>query len=147
MSDLTYDSAADAAADKAQQQSLLTALNGWDRALRRDECGAWRVNGRHGSIHTWGDGKSWVLFVMCRSGQHWTWTKKHLGFCTPTQDGDDEGCLRLHQLPTLEQAEAIRDALGIRKRMEVSTATLERLKAFALGRKPRSETTVAPKVE
>ena len=53
----------------------------------------------------------------------------------------------MHTLPTPDQAEVIRDCVGIRKRMEVSAATLERLKAFALGRKPRSETTVAPKVE
>jgi hypothetical protein len=91
MSDLTYDSAADAAADREQQQSLVGALNAWDRALRRDECGAWRINGRHGSIHTRGDGKTWVLFVRCRSKQHWTITKRRLGFCQATQDGD--GCL------------------------------------------------------
>ena len=131
MSD-TYDSAADAAADKAQQLSLLTALNGWDRALRRDECGAWRINGKYGSIHTWGDRdrKSWVLYVACRSGQHWTWTKKRLGFCTVTQDGDDEGRLRLHQLPTAEQAEVIRDCLGIRKRTELDADELERRRAL-----------------
>jgi hypothetical protein len=63
----TYDSAAEADADRAQQKELLTALNGWDRALRRDECGAWTIIGKQGSIHTWGDGKSWVPFVACRS--------------------------------------------------------------------------------
>ena len=65
MSD-TYDSAADAAADKAQQQSLLTALNGWDRALRRNECGAWRINGKYGSIHTWGDRDRRVVGALRR---------------------------------------------------------------------------------
>jgi hypothetical protein len=59
----TYDSAADAEADRNQQKALLTALGAWGRALRRDECGAWRINGKHGSIHTWGDGQSWVLYV------------------------------------------------------------------------------------
>jgi hypothetical protein len=39
----------------------MTALGGWDRASRRDACGAWRINGKHGRIHTWGDGKTWVL--------------------------------------------------------------------------------------
>jgi hypothetical protein len=66
----TYDSAAEAAADRTQQKELLTALNAWDRALRRDECGAWTIIGKQGSIHSWGDGKSWVLFVACRSAQH-----------------------------------------------------------------------------
>jgi hypothetical protein len=43
----TYDSAAEAEADRAQQLALLAALNATERALRRDECGAWRINGRN----------------------------------------------------------------------------------------------------
>src|SRR5262245_32650567 len=101
----TYDTAFEAESDRAQQKVLLAALNGCDRALRRDECGAWRISGSRGSIHTWGDAKSWVLYVTCHSGQHWTWAKKRLGFCQVTEDGDDEGCLRLQSLPTAEQAE------------------------------------------
>jgi hypothetical protein len=50
----TYDSAAEAAADREQQQVLLSALGAWDRALRRDECGGWTIGGNHGTIHTWG---------------------------------------------------------------------------------------------
>jgi hypothetical protein len=42
-------------------------------------------------------------------------------------------------LPTPEQANVIRDILGIHKRREVSTAELERLKAFAFAKKPRCE--------
>ena len=55
--------AADAEVDRVQQKGLLAALNAWGRALRRDECGAWCIDGKRGSIHTWGDGKTWVLFV------------------------------------------------------------------------------------
>jgi hypothetical protein len=123
----TYDSSAEAEADRALQKELLMALNGWDRALRRDECGTWTIVGRQGSIHTWGDGKSWVLFVACRSRQHWTSTKKRLAFCTVTQDCDDEGCLRLHQLPTSEQADLIRKVLGITKRRQLSEGDRQRL--------------------
>jgi hypothetical protein len=128
----TYESAAEAEADRKQQRSLLTALGAWNRALRRDECGAWRITGTRGSIHTWGDGKTWVLWVGCRSSQHWTWTKKGLAFCSVTQDGDDEGWLRLFALPTPEQAAAIRDALGIRKKMELSGDERERRRKMAL---------------
>src|SRR6185295_18631067 len=110
--------AADADLDRIQQQGLLAALNAWGRALRRDECGAWRIDGKRGSIHSWGDGATWVLYVSCRSGRHWTATKDRLSFCDVTQDGDDEGCLRLSRLPMPEQAAVIRDALGIRKKME-----------------------------
>jgi hypothetical protein len=143
----TYDSGADAEADRAQQKRLLAALNASERALRRDECGAWAIGGKHGSISTWGDGDTWALFVACRSAQHWTWTKKKLSFCMVTQDGDDEGCLRLHRLPTPSQATLIRNVVGIQKRRQVSEAELDRLRAFAFERKPRSEATLEPKVD
>jgi hypothetical protein len=125
----TYDSGAEAEADRAQQRALLTTLNGWDRALRRDECGAWRINGKHGSICSWGDSKSWVLFVAAYSRRHWTAIKERLPFCRVTQDADTEGCLRLHHLPTPEQAAVIRDVLGIRKRMQFAPYDLERRRA------------------
>src|SRR5262249_22438838 len=51
----TYNSAAEAETDRAQQKAVLAPLNAWDRALRRDECGAWCIRGERGSIHTWGD--------------------------------------------------------------------------------------------
>jgi len=140
----TYDTAEQAAADREQQRSLLVALNAWDRALRKDECNAWVVAGKHGSIHTWGDGKTWVLWIGCRSGLHWTHTKKRLAFSNVTQDGDDEGCLRLHELPTSDQAEVIRQVLGIRKRMEMAPEELERRRAQAStwhALKPRSKAT------
>ena len=131
----TYDSPAEAEADRAQQKQLLTALNGWDRALRRDECGAWTIIGKQRSIHTWGDRKSWVLFVACQSKVGWTRTKRRLSFCTVTQDGEDEGCLRLHQLPMADQAAVIRKVLGIRKRQEFSEEQRQRL--IAAGVKTR----------
>src|SRR5262249_29053766 len=143
----TYDSAAEATADRDQQRALLGALGTWDRALRKDECGAWTISGTRGTVHTWGDNRTWVLFVACRSALHWTHTKKRLGFCKVTQDGgDNEGCLRLFDLPTPDQAEIIRDVLGIQKRREVSAEVLERLKAFAFERKPRSKTSVDPNI-
>jgi len=100
-----------------------------------------------GSIHTWGDGKSWVLFVGCRSATHWTYTKRRLAFCCITQYGDGEGCLHLQQLPTAEQAEVIRDVLGIRKRVELGPDELERrralIKRLALAQGSANETGAA----
>jgi len=63
-----------------------------------------------------------------------------------TQDGDNEGCLRLHQLPTPEQVSVIRDVLGIRKRQEISEATRERLRVFAFELKPHNEASVEPDI-
>lgn len=122
----TYETAAEAEVDRAQQRDLIRALNAWCRALRRDECGAWCISGKHGSVHTWGDGRTWVIYVGCRSTMHRTHTKHRLAFCTVTQDCDKEGCLRLHQFPTPEQATLLREILGIRKRAELSPEERER---------------------
>jgi hypothetical protein len=122
----TYDSFSEAEADRTQQRELLAALGAWDRGLRRDECGAWCISGQRGAIRTFGDGKSWVVHVVCRSVRHWTATKERLSFCELMQDGDDEGCLRLIDLPTPDQAIAIRDVIGLRKRTELGPAELER---------------------
>jgi hypothetical protein len=137
----TYDDATDAAADRWQQQQLLASLGAWDRALRRDECNAWRINGKHGSIHTWGDRRSWVLFVECETAKQWTWAKKRLAFCEVTQNGDEGGCLRLHTLPTPAQAAVIRDVVGIRKRVEYAPDELARRVERA--RMVRSQTLMA----
>ena len=38
----------------ASSRRLLVPLGAWDRALRRDECGAWCIHGKTGSIHACG---------------------------------------------------------------------------------------------
>jgi hypothetical protein len=40
--------------------------------------------------------KRWKVITK----QRWTSFKKRLAFCELTQDGDQEGCFRLHGLPT-----------------------------------------------
>ena len=126
----TYNNSAEAEADRAQQRQMLAALGAWERALHQDSCNAWCIRGTDGHIYTWGDGKTWVMSVRCRSPRHWTATKKRLRFCKLTQDGEDEGCLHLHRLPTLAEATVIREVLGIRKRAELSPGELERRRAL-----------------
>jgi hypothetical protein len=122
----TYECAAEAETDRAQQWQLLAALGAWSRALCRDTCNAWCIRGVEGHIYTWGDGKTWALWVHCRSPRHWTAAKRRLAFCELTQDCDAEGCLRLRRLPTPAEAAVIREVLGIRKRTELSPEELER---------------------
>jgi hypothetical protein len=126
----TYPSHEDASRDKANLNLLLEALNASPSALRRDENGLWILRGRPGCyVSTWGDGASWQLAVVPKqeiSALQWTWFKKRLAFCELTQDGDSEGCLRLHRLPTPAEAEIIREILGIRKRVEYSPEELAR---------------------
>lgn len=114
-----------------QMLALLSALNAQDRALRRDGCGDWRIRGTSGHVYTWGDGKTWLLFLACRSARAWTAAKVRLGFCEVTQDGEEEGCFRLHDLPVPDQAVAIRTALGIRKRRINDPLVTEGLRATA----------------
>jgi len=97
---------------------------GHDRPRR-----AWAIIGSRGTIHTFGDGQTWVVFVACRSPVHWTYTKRRLAFCALSQDGEDEGILRLHRLPTNAEATIIRHVLGLRKRMEIAPKDLERRRA------------------
>jgi hypothetical protein len=112
------DAATDVSAqtDKERLEQLREALHGAFRSLRRDECGDWRLLGSRGHIYRDGDG--WfLLFVACRSGLHWTYTKRRrLAFCRVTQDGEDEGCLHLDRLPSsTAEAEEIRHVVGLRQ--------------------------------
>ena len=123
----TYKSKAEADADRAQQTGLLKALNASPGTLGRDECGAWTITGSAGRIFTWGDGKSWVLCAGT-SPKQWSASKARLSFAKVTQDGEADGCLHLHALPTPAQARTIRDILGIRKKRTYDDATLAALR-------------------
>jgi hypothetical protein len=139
----TYKSGAEALADKQAHQALLTALVAAPRSLRRDEYGAWRITGNSGHIYSWGDGESFALYIASGSAIKWTYDKKRLSFCQVTQNGDDEGVVRLHGLPSPEQAAAIRSILSIPKRVayspEVLAAKRERI-ASASARRSKAST-------
>lgn len=126
----TYRTANEADLDKALLVELLDALNASPAALRRDEAGLWTLRGRPGCyVSTWGDGKSWQLVVAPEqeiSIRQWTAHKSRLAFAELTQDGDQEGCFRLYQLPTAAEADVIRDIVGIRKRVNFSPEELAR---------------------
>jgi hypothetical protein len=125
---LSYGAAKQAKADRDMQRSLLVALEASQRSLRRDECGAWRIRGRQGHIYTWGPSGGWLIYVGLHSSRKWTAIKQHLSFCKVTQDGDMDGCLRLNELPTPEQATAMRKALGIKRKRKVDAVVIrERL--------------------
>jgi len=67
--------------------------------------------------------------------------KARLSFCTITNDGDDEGALRLHEPPTARQA---RDPRGPRHPQAAGDLRVNagRLRAFAFGRSTRGEATL-----
>jgi hypothetical protein len=131
MTGLTYIDREEERADRRQQERLLAALDASPSQLRRDECGSWIIAGGRGAIHTWGDGRTWGVYVIGRSARHWTAIKQRLAFMTITQDGDEEGCLRLLDLPTPEEAGLIREALSLRKRRTLTEEARDAL--FAAG--------------
>ena len=129
MTGSTYHNGEEERDDREQQTRLLAALGAAPSQLRRDKCRWWIISGRRGVIQTWGDGKSWLAYLRCRSKQHWTFTKRRLAFMTVTQDGDDEGCVRLFRLPSPPEAVVIRDVMGLRKRVAYAPETMDRKRA------------------
>lgn len=99
-------------------ERLLQALNASALALRRDACGDWAINGKHGYIY--GSGRDYLVYINTRSSRRWNSVKRQLAFCTVSQDGDDEGCLVLDRLPTPSEADLIRAIVGIRKHRHLS---------------------------
>lgn len=107
------------------------ALGSRDNALRRDECGDWRIGGSLGHVYAVPEGFQ-IMVMGSETARQWTAAKKALAFAKLTQDGDDEGGLILDRLPTAGEATAIRRYCGIAKKREVGEVELARLRAFAL---------------
>ena len=115
-------------------ETLLDTLNASQTALTRDfhrdhgDVGDYAIRGKYG--HVYPDGAGYLLCVHTQetdkgghvtySPRRWTNIKARLSFCRLQQDGDDEGCLHLDHLPTQDEAGAIREALGIRRRRKVT---------------------------
>jgi hypothetical protein len=116
--------------DRSHLLRLSQALEASPRLLRLDDCSWWIIRGRNGWIGVWSDRPvAFLLYVFGRSSRHWSAIKRKLDFCTPSQDGDDEGVLRLEKLPTSKEAKVIREVVGVRKRPTFSLETLEQKRA------------------
>lgn len=110
--------------------------------VRKGEDGEFVIQGSRGNIHR--DGTGYSLAVFCESAREWGFAKKDLSLCRVTQDGDQEGVLHLARLPDENEAQVIRERLGIKKIPEYTPEALEalRLRGKALqeqyGKKPSS---------
>jgi hypothetical protein len=100
------------------------ALGSRADGLRRDECGDWRIVGKHGHVYAVPEG--WQFFVLGWTPRGWTAAKSALDFATICNDGDAEGGFILGRLPAAAEAVAIRKWLGVAKRVEYSEASLAR---------------------
>jgi hypothetical protein len=108
---------------------LRDALGCRENALRRDECGDWRVKGRQGQIYAVPEG--FQLCYFARNGvsefdgegphlEDYAKAKRELVFCRLVQDGTGEGIFFLDRLPTPTEAEVIRETLVISKKRDTS---------------------------
>jgi hypothetical protein len=116
---------------------LVSALGCRAAALRRDECGDWRIEGSNGHVYAVpGPGPRFMLYLVTGSPKAWTFAKRALAFAKVINDGDEEGAFVMPRLPTADEAALIRRYCGIPKRREVSEAELDRLRSvgFALRR-------------
>jgi hypothetical protein len=97
-------------------------------ALRRDECGDWRINGRHGHVYAVPEGFQIYFIGTARS---WTYAKAALSLARLTQDRDEEGFIVLDRLPTAAGGSVIREKLSIPKKRQPGEEELARLRAVA----------------
>jgi hypothetical protein len=127
---------------RAALLKLTKALVSRDSALRRDECGDWRIEGSSGHVYAvpgtldQPNRPGFVLYIMTSSPKAWTFAKRALAFAKVINDGDEEGAFVMSRLPTADEAALIRRYCGISKRREISEAEVERLRSvgFALRR-------------
>ena len=113
--------------DRTHLEPFLGAIDASPVALERPNCRVWagdyQITGRHG--HVLADQPGYLLYVT-GTVQRWKKAKRILPG-TVTQDGDDEGIIRLDRLPTSGEAESIRDLIGIRKRRQMTAEALSSL--------------------
>ena len=99
--------------DRLHLDAFLTAVDASPGAFERPNCRGWigdyQITGKHGHVLADQPG-----FLRILRG-------------TVTQDGDDEGIIRLDRLPLPAEAEAIRDLIGIRKRRHMTPEALSKL--------------------
>jgi hypothetical protein len=113
--------------DRTYLETLLIAFDASAIALERPVCRGWvgdyQITGKHG--HVLANHPGYLLYVT-GTVQRWKKAKRILPG-TVTQDGDDEGILRLDRLPTPAEADAIRDVIGIRRRRHMTAEALANL--------------------
>jgi hypothetical protein len=113
--------------DRAHLEPFLAAVDASPTALERPNCRGWvgdyQISGKHG--HVLADPPGFLVYVT-GTAQRWKKAKRVLPGMV-TQDGDDEGIVRLDRLPTPAEAEAIRDLIGIRKRRHMTAEALSSL--------------------
>jgi hypothetical protein len=110
--------------DRNKLDALIELPDASSTTLQRDwwrgggRKGDWGIRGKFGHIYP--DGTGYLICVVSVSTRRWNSIQHDLAFCRVTQDGDDEGCLHLDRLPAPHEAGVIREALGIKRKRQLS---------------------------
>lgn len=104
--------------DKKYLQKLSSYLFTSYQRIKLDECGDWNIFGKKGKIFT--ETKFWYIYIDADSKRQWNNAKRKLSFMIVSQDGDDEGILKLDRMPNPEEAKIIRKLLGLRISTQLS---------------------------
>jgi hypothetical protein len=110
--------------DKQRIEQFADALDVSHRNIHKDGYGQWTISGKTGShLQSWGDQSTYLLYVTAHSARKWGAIKrKAKSFAWEvTQDGDEEGCLRVG-LPNKTQSGFVRSLLGLRRRWHATEA-------------------------
>jgi hypothetical protein len=134
-----------AAHDRERLVALLTALDASPRALYRpvnrrygkDWTDDYQIAGKHGHVLPDGDGFLLYVNTVAKDSEghivtegtprRWKHVKQRPSFAAVTQDGEDEGILRLDRLPTAAEAEIIRKVIGIKQRRHIAPEVAAKL--------------------
>jgi hypothetical protein len=82
---------------RAALVKLVSAVGCRAAALRRDECGDWRIEGSSGHVYAvpgtldQPNRPGFMLYIMTGSPKAWTFAKRALAFAKVINDGDEEG--------------------------------------------------------
>jgi hypothetical protein len=110
-------------------------------------CRGWvddyQITGKHGHVLT--DGSTYLY--VTGTVQRWKKAKRQLAAATVTQDGEEGGILRLDRLPTVAEAELIRDLIGIRKRRHMTPEAISKLEQRGSIKSPIIALDFAPEPE
>ena len=110
----------DRSKDRPALLALADILDTRPALIRRDECSDWNLFGTNGHIYAIPEHDAFYVYLGFESARAWTNAKRRLAFCRVTQNGGDEGFLRMSGFPNKKQAEALRRTVGLPKRRHLS---------------------------
>jgi hypothetical protein len=101
-------------AQRSALNRLIRELDIDPSMLVKDGSGDWKISGAHGDIHALPCG--YQLFAMSETAAQWKASKSKLDFAFVIKRNELSAIFWLSKMPTPEQGDAIRDALGIKAR-------------------------------